>query len=113
MYYRKVTRIARCQRSIGLTDGAQHCPRHSGITRVREEMPRTVPVARQVPAQTGPLITRTLVLRLMGQVIKVQDRVEHQGITPHRLSAIDRVVCKQKHIAFAQVCIHNDGMLGD
>ena len=54
-----------------------------------------------------------LCVRWLIEVVEVEDRVEHQIVAADRLSAIDRVVCEEKYIARAEVCVHYDCMLGD
>ena len=58
-------------------------------------------------------LSQTLGLCRMPKVVEVHDCIEDQRIAPHRLSAVHRIVCEQQHVAFAQVRVDHDGMLGD
>jgi hypothetical protein len=118
MYYRKVKPIARSNVADETSFTALHnlqlelnIAATAPFSRLHREHARIHcrPNVASYPMNPGPKLR----LRLVGQVIEVQDRVEYKRITPHRLSAIDRVVGEQQHIPFAQVGIHHDGMLGD
>jgi hypothetical protein len=118
MYYRKVKRIARSKIADETTFAALH-DLQLGLN-IATTPPFLDHLRASRPIHCGALgslsydyISHRLRLRLMSQVIEVQDRVEHQRITSHRLSAIDRIVGKQQNIAFAQMRVHDDGMLGN
>jgi len=47
------------------------------------------------------------------EVLIVQDCVEYQSVSAEGLAAVDRVIPKQKHVALAQVRVHDDSVLGN
>jgi len=46
-------------------------------------------------------------------MVEIQDCIEDQRVTPHSFAAVHGIICKQEHIALAQMRIHDDGMFGD
>ena len=49
----------------------------------------------------------------MRQVVVVEDGVEDQGVGSDGFAAVDGVVGEEQYIAFAQMRIDYDGVLGD
>src|ERR1700679_1702266 len=71
---------------------------------------------RKEPIAPDCCLFRLLLLcrrRLMREVVVVQDRVEDQAVGSQRFAAIDRVVAEEKHVALAEMSIHDHGVFGD
>ena len=49
----------------------------------------------------------------VGKMVVVEDGVEHEAVRSESFAAVDGVDGEEQHAAFAQVCVHDDGVLCD